>query len=1320
MVTVQQVQARQGQRFVGMGTKGNAKGSGGNNAAAQARVVKCYNCQGEGHMARQCTQPKRPRNSAWFKEKMLLVQAQESGQTDDLDAYNSDCDDISSAKATLMANLSSYGSDILSEVTHHDTYQNDDMLNQSVQETQYFEQSLIDYVPDNEITSDSNIISYEQYLQEMQDAIVHDANSSAQQDAMIMSAFEQIYNQVTNCNKIDLENKLVNESLTAELERYKEQVKTFEQRLNIDLTSCEKFIDSQIDDMIRNRNALKQEIDSLNQTLSKHVKEKDSLLQTFTIFKKEPKEKENKYMDKEIDLEKKIKELNNIVYKVALGYQNPFYLKKAQRIKPTLYDGNVISKKHDVTSVVDEEETLFLEEKSRSKMLAKQNDPISKEKKINISPINYSELNKLVEDFGKRFVPQKELSAEQAFWLQISNPLFEQPVVQTTLVKMEAPSELLKTTPDAITEGSWGFEHTKVVFIKEVIPFIKTLRELFNYFDNGLNLELNEVKTVFNQMKATVEQYSIDKKYFNIQKKEIFLDSDRLLEHIINQDVMNIVIHADFVPVNVLPANNKCLVHDNLEIERLEQENDHLFKLLLSQDIVHICVNSIATLTNNAKMEQDYIDEYSENLMLKVELAKKEHMEDADILRELVKHARALRHLDSDLDSACKYAKRIQEVPVYVTATCPSLTKPSEKLVAITPLNKNKKFRFAEPATSSSNTQKQWIPTCRQFTIEGNRCPLTRITSTNVVPPKNSLPTKVAKRTTPRRNNPKMLKDVTNISSSSRSKGVESNISNNLEPNQNWGSNVSTAPSSSLVNFRIGNDQIAKITGYGDYQIGNVTISWVYYVKGLGHNLFSIGQFCDSDLEVAFFKHTCYIHDLEGVDLLKGSRGSNLYTLSLEDMMLSLPICLLSKASKTKSWLWHRRLSHLNFDSITALAKHGTVCGLSKLKFQKDHLCSACALGKSKNTHKPKAEDSIQEKLYLLHMDLCGPMRIQSISGRKYILKAALRAKQASTGLYDFVIIVYDIIFASIDPSLCENVSEIMCSKFKMSMMGKISFFLGLQISQSPIGIFLNQSKYALEITKKYGMETSDPVDTPMVEKSKLDERSQRKELILQLSLPNQKFVEPPSHEETVSFIKVIGYKGDLKSITNLFTDHMYQPWRTFAAIINRCLSGITLGLDQEYSQVYCKTIPNAMVSREIMETMAYKTYLAFSTGKAIPKKVRKRTKIATTPKKKSSLTADDNIISEDPDAALELAKSISRTEAEEQEAVRLVHETHECLVTEKSTRTRKQASVVFKDTPIVSKKKPLANLINLKVFRSCLLKNVLLLIQRKPSKPAN
>nr|GFA94345.1 retrovirus-related Pol polyprotein from transposon TNT 1-94 [Tanacetum cinerariifolium] len=172
-----------------------------------------------------------------------------------------------------------------------------------------------------------------------------------------------------------------------------------------------------------------------------------------------------------------------------------------------------------------------------------------------------------------------------------------------------------------------------------------------------------------------------------------------------------------------------------------------------------------------------------------------------------------------------------------------------------------------------------------------------------------------------------------------------------------------------------------------NYQIGNVMISRVYYVEGLGYNLFFVGQFCDSNLEVSFHQQTCFICNLKGIDLLTGSQGNNMYTLSLGDMMVSSPICLLSKASKTKSWLWHRRLSHLNFGALNYLARHGLVRGLPKLKFEKDHLCSACSMGKSKKKpYKTKSEDTNQEKLYFLHMDLCGPMRVASINEKKFIL----------------------------------------------------------------------------------------------------------------------------------------------------------------------------------------------------------------------------------------------------------------------------------------------------------------------------------------------
>nr|GFB41209.1 retrovirus-related Pol polyprotein from transposon TNT 1-94 [Tanacetum cinerariifolium] len=153
-----------------------------------------------------------------------------------------------------------------------------------------------------------------------------------------------------------------------------------------------------------------------------------------------------------------------------------------------------------------------------------------------------------------------------------------------------------------------------------------------------------------------------------------------------------------------------------------------------------------------------------------------------------------------------------------------------------------------------------------------------------------------------------------------------------------------------LGTVRIGNDQFAPILGYEDLVQGNVTINRVYYVEGLNHNLFSVGQFCDADLEVAFRKTTCFVRDLQGNDLLIGNRGSDLYTISLQESTSSTPLCLMAKATPTQAWLWHRRLSYLNFDYINLLSKKDIVIGLPKLKYVKDQLCSSCELSKAKRS----------------------------------------------------------------------------------------------------------------------------------------------------------------------------------------------------------------------------------------------------------------------------------------------------------------------------------------------------------------------------------
>nr|GFB51953.1 retrovirus-related Pol polyprotein from transposon TNT 1-94 [Tanacetum cinerariifolium] len=152
-----------------------------------------------------------------------------------------------------------------------------------------------------------------------------------------------------------------------------------------------------------------------------------------------------------------------------------------------------------------------------------------------------------------------------------------------------------------------------------------------------------------------------------------------------------------------------------------------------------------------------------------------------------------------------------------------------------------------------------------------------------------------------------------------------------------------------------GNDHIAAILGYGDLKWGYITITRVYFVEGLGHNLFSVGQFCDADLEVAFKRNTYFIRDLDGVDFLKGNRSTNHYTINLHEMASASPICLMARATPTKSWLWHQRLSHLNFDTINDLAKNDLVSSLPKFKYAKEHLCPSCEQGKRKRaSHPPK------------------------------------------------------------------------------------------------------------------------------------------------------------------------------------------------------------------------------------------------------------------------------------------------------------------------------------------------------------------------------
>ncbi|GJT63872.1 retrovirus-related pol polyprotein from transposon TNT 1-94 [Tanacetum coccineum] len=579
-VTLQPIQGRQTSFDAGT-SRTYTPGASRSNSGKQ-RTVICYNCKAEGHMSRQCTKPKRKRDDSWFKEKVLLVQGQAHGQilNEEELAFLADPDIL---EVALIVNLSHYGSNDLVDVHNHDNM-NINAVNQAVQVMSFSQQSNVVNHSQTEITSDSNIIPYFQYMIESQQAT------------------------------INLENK------SAELERYKDQVKVLKEGQNVDLRSKYNISDSC---------ARSVEIDLLKQTLSEHLKEKESLLQTVTLLKNDFKKEESWNIDREIALEKQIKPLDNIVFKrdqsaqtvhmltkpqffydntteQALGFQNPFYLQKAQQSKPKLYVSDIIVQTNPIV-IPDSEETLVLAEESRFKMLLKHKDNMMLEKKnqVDTTPIDYAALNQLYKDFPTRFVPQTELSAEQAFWSQNSVNSSE-PTLSIRPTNVEVPKELPKvsmvntslkklkhhlanfdvvvkerTTPTAITEGSWGFEHTKACFRDEIIPFVKALKDLFSTFNQHLVDELSEVQNVFYQMEQAVEQHRIESKTFEVKMNQVLNENERLLEQVMSKDIVNLLVNPSVEndSVNVHECQ-KCLkLETELQTDFVKRETyDKLFK----------------------------------------------------------------------------------------------------------------------------------------------------------------------------------------------------------------------------------------------------------------------------------------------------------------------------------------------------------------------------------------------------------------------------------------------------------------------------------------------------------------------------------------------------------------------------------------------------------------------------------------------------------------------------------------------------------------------------------------------------------------------
>nr|GEU31854.1 retrovirus-related Pol polyprotein from transposon TNT 1-94 [Tanacetum cinerariifolium] len=545
----------------------------------------------------------------------------------------------------------------------------------------------------------------------------------------------------------------------------------------------------------------------------------------------------------------------------------------------------------------------------------------------------------------------------------------------------------------------------------------------------------------------------------------------------------------------------------------------------------------------------------------------KHTQEETATLREIVENERLLNPFITSLDYAYKYTKRIQELLIILKQTCPCINDLGTKLMDVTPKNNNKKIRFTDHIPSSGNT------------------PVKTTSSINVV------------------SNTPVLSST----------GVVQIVLWYLD----FGcSKYMTGDRSQLINFvhkfmgtvKFENDHVAKIMGYGDYKIGNVTISRVYFMEGLGHNLFSVGQFYDSDLEVAFRQHTCFIRNLDGVDLLIEAVATACYTQNRSIIRL--------RHKKTPYELLHNKLPDLSF-----LHVFGALCyptndseNLGKLQSKDDigifigyaptkkafwiynrfqaesnGLPSSTTVDQdapspSKSQTTPETQSSVipqDVKEEILDIEVADmrndpffgvpilevtsvqsssmvsphtivqsdhqipqhnskwtkdhpldniiamkeelneferlevwelvprPNKVMVIT-LKWIYKVKLdelrgilknKAHLVARGYRQEEGIDFEESFAPVTrleairiflayvahKNMVVYQMDVKTMFLMMSMMGKISFFLGLQIFPSPRGIFINQSKYALESLNKYGFESCDPVDTPMVEKSKLN-----------------------------------------------------------------------------------------------------------------------------------------------------------------------------------------------------------------------------------------
>nr|GEZ65593.1 hypothetical protein [Tanacetum cinerariifolium] len=689
------------------------------------------------------------------------------------------------------------------------------------------------------------------------------------------TVYRNLVDQVAYVDMVNHNMRATNDELKSELARYKiqEQCVEVNQEKYDKLEKCYQKSVYQEQCLTKKINALhlssakqimilNDEISNLNKQLSKEKSYISSFMDEKKRVKHDFKIQEDKFLDKEVDPEAKIKDLENILLKKdqtvqtmhmlnpkpdsfyhsnqkrTLGYPNPSYLKKAQQKQQSSYNGNLLLEEHDPPVVYDSEETLELAQETYNDMQQKVKRLQAKLRDLKGKSSDTPSASNTLDPLNQK-LESKIVELE----FQVVNYEHEISHLKTTYKNL---FDSIKSNQAHAKLHDLIFENAKL----RVWLFEKTYESVKNTLGTSVTSHVDKPKLSvvtlhYKKLQASTQSHSVPQpREFNAVKHRNVI-TPRMFK--INPSKMP---RVDLVPNKQSSPKSKTRnaripsASKSSEVKKVIAVEDYRKTLLLSKNR-----KTMSSECNNIKL--------------------------------------AIRNDKSEI--VCDICKQCLVTANHDACLTPSvnvLNSHANKLCANVPHSTNQKRHRTQVWKPKQVGSKERLACC--------------------------------------------------------SKHMTGNIK--LLINFVW---------KFLGTVRFANDYIAAILGY----------------------------------EVAFRRNTCFIRDLDGVDLLKGYRSINLYTINLYDMASASPICLMARATPTKSWLWHQRLSHLNFDTINDLARIDLVSGLPKFKYAKEYLCPFCEQGKSKRaSHPPKPISNSKQQLHLLHMDLCGPMRVASINDKRYVL----------------------------------------------------------------------------------------------------------------------------------------------------------------------------------------------------------------------------------------------------------------------------------------------------------------------------------------------